>query len=286
LLVSLWLCSESTFAEKPIDADDYVEIGNEAFDIGEIDAAIAAYSKAIELDPGHAGAHNNRGLALREKGEYAKALDDYVKMLPIVPVMSIVSGTGADPRRKPEQPFLFAVNDVFTINGIGTVASGQVVRGAVKTGEEIEIVGSGETLKSTVTRINLNGRSAESAPVDAKCDLVLRGVGKDEVQRGEVLVLPGSIAPRKTFEAEVYLLTKAEGGRSTPIAKNYRPHFFFRTSDVTGTVTDLGGREAAAPGDRFKITVELTETAALEPGLLFAIREGGRTVGMGVASKL
>jgi elongation factor Tu len=191
-----------------------------------------------------------------------------------------------EPKRPVDQTFLMPVEDVFSISGRGTVVTGRIERGVIKVGEEIEIVGIKETQKTTCTGIEMFRKLLDEGMAGDNAGILLRGTKREEVERGQVLCKPGSITPHTSFEAEVYVLTKDEGGRHTPFFKNYRPQFYFRTTDVTGSVTLPEGTEMVMPGDNVKITVELIAPIAMEEGLRFAIREGGRTVGAGVVSKV
>ena len=186
-----------------------------------------------------------------------------------------------EPVRETEKPFLMCVEDVFTIEGRGTVVTGRVERGILKKMEEIEIVGLRDTRKTTATDIEMFRKLLDSAQPGDNVGVLLRGTTKDEVERGMVLAKPGSIKPHTKFKAEVYVLTKDEGGRHTPFFTNYRPQFYFRTSDVTGTVTLPAGTEMIMPGDNVNVDIELIAPIAMEKGLRFAIREGGRTIGAG-----
>jgi elongation factor Tu len=195
------------------------------------------------------------------------------------------------PERDVDKPFLMAVEDVFSITGRGTVATGRIERGKVKVGETIEIVGIGDTRSTTVTGVEMFQKTLDEGMAGDNVGLLLRGVQKDQIERGMVLAKTGSITPHTLFEAEVYVLTKEEGGRHTPFFPNYRPQFYVRTTDVTGTITaftdDEGGAaEMVMPGDRIKMTVELINPIAIEQGMRFAIREGGRTIGAGAVSKI
>jgi elongation factor Tu len=190
-----------------------------------------------------------------------------------------------------DKPFLMAVEDVFSITGRGTVATGRIERGKVKVSEEVEIVGIRPTRKTVVTGIEMFRKQLEEGVAGDNAGLLLRGVQKDDIERGMVLAKPGSITPHTQFEAEVYILKKEEGGRHTPFFSGYRPQFYVRTTDVTGTISDFtaddGSKsEMVMPGDRIKMTVELINPIAIEMGMRFAIREGGRTVGAGVVSKI
>jgi elongation factor Tu len=186
------------------------------------------------------------------------------------------------PERKADQPFLMPVEDVFTITGRGTVATGRVERGQLKLGEEVEIVGIRDTRKTVVTGIEMFHKSLDYAEAGDNAGCLLRGINKSDIERGQVLAKPGSIKPHLKFQGQVYVLTKDEGGRHTPFFGNYRPQFYFRTTDVTGVITLPEGVEMCMPGDNVEMDVELITPIAIEEGLRFAIREGGRTVGSGV----
>ena len=190
------------------------------------------------------------------------------------------------PERPVDLPFLMPVEDVFSISGRGTVATGRVERGIIKVGEEIEIVGIRDTTKTTVTGVEMFRKLLDQGEAGDNVGILLRGTKRDEIERGQVLCKPGSITPHKKFEAEIYVLGKDEGGRHTPFFNNYRPQFYFRTTDVTGAVELPSGTEMVMPGDNVKITVALINPIAMEDGLRFAIREGGRTVGAGVVAKI
>lgn len=190
------------------------------------------------------------------------------------------------PARPTDKPFLMPVEDVFSIPGRGTVVTGRVESGILKLGAEVEIVGFVDTKKTTVTGIEMfNKEMNESIPGD-NIGALLRGIKKDEVERGQVLAAPGSIKPHKKFEAEIFVLSKDEGGRHSPFFSGYRPQFYFRTTDVTGIITLPAGREMVMPGDNLKVTVELVSSVAMDQGLKFAIREGGRTIGAGVVGNI
>jgi elongation factor Tu len=190
------------------------------------------------------------------------------------------------PDRPVDQPFLMPIEDVFSISGRGTVVTGRIERGMVKVGDEIEIVGIKETSKTTCTGVEMFRKLLDSGEAGDNVGVLLRGTKREEVERGQVLCVPGSITPHTKFEAEVYVLSKEEGGRHTPFFSNYRPQFYFRTTDVTGAVDLPEGVEMVMPGDNVKMTVSLIAPIAMEDGLRFAIREGGRTVGAGVVSKI
>ncbi len=190
------------------------------------------------------------------------------------------------PQRDLDKPFLMPIEDIFSISGRGTVVTGRIERGRVKVGEEVEIVGFRETRKTVVTGVEMFKKQLDEGQAGDNAGLLLRGIGKDEVERGMVLAKPGSITPHTKFRAEVYVLTKEEGGRHTPFFKGYRPQFYFRTTDVTGVAELPAGTEMVMPGDNVQLTVELITPVAMEKGLRFAIREGGRTVGAGTISEI
>lgn len=190
------------------------------------------------------------------------------------------------PERESDKPFLMPVEDVFSITGRGTVSTGRVERGEVKLNEEIELIGLGTHRKTVITGIEMFRKELDSAIAGDNAGILMRGIGKDEIQRGMVLAKPGSITPHKIFEGEVYILSKDEGGRHTPFFNGYRPQFYFRTTDVTGVATLPEGTEMVMPGDNVKMKVELITEIAMDEGLRFAIREGGRTVGAGVVTKI
>jgi len=190
------------------------------------------------------------------------------------------------PQREVEKPFLMPVEDIFTISGRGTVATGRVERGKVKVGEEIEIVGMRPTLKRVVTGVEMFRKLLDEGMAGDNVGLLLRGTDKDEVERGQVIAAPGSITPHTHFKTQVYILTKEEGGRHTPFFTGYRPQFYFRTTDVTGVAELPAGTEMVMPGDSVNLEVKLITPIAMEKGLRFAIREGGRTVGAGAISEI
>jgi len=191
-----------------------------------------------------------------------------------------------EPVREVDKPFLMPIEDVFSISGRGTVVTGRVERGILRPGDEVEIVGLGPTRRTVATSIEMFRKVLDEARPGDNIGVLLRGIGKDEVERGMVLAAPGSIKPYKRFKGEVYVLTKEEGGRHTPFFNGYRPQFYFRTTDVTGTVKLPDGVEMVMPGDNVNLEVELLEPVALERGLRFAIREGGKTVGAGVVTEV
>ncbi len=202
--------------------------------------------------------------------ELAKALDDYIP----------------EPERAIDKPFLLPIEDVFSISGRGTVVTGRVERGIIKVGEEVEIVGIKDTQKTTCTGVEMFRKLLDEGRSGDNVGVLLRGTKRDEVERGQVLAKPGTIKPHTKFEAEVYVLSKDEGGRHTPFFEGYRPQFYFRTTDVTGTCELPSGVEMVMPGDNVQLTINLHAPIAMDEGLRFAIREGGRTVGAGVVAKI
>ena len=204
----------------------------------------------------------------------------------ILALMDAVDNYIPDPVRQTDKPFLMSVEDIFTIQGRGTVVTGRVDRGELKLNEEIEIVGLKPTKKSVVTGLEMFRKSLDSTMAGDNVGVLLRGIEKDDVERGQVLAKPGSVTPHTKFEAEVYILSKEEGGRHTPFFTGYKPQFYIRTADVTGSVTLPTGVEMVMPGDNAKMSVELIQPVALEEGVRFAIREGGSTVGAGVVTKV
>jgi elongation factor Tu len=204
----------------------------------------------------------------------------------IFELMDAVDSYIPTPDRPIDKPFLMPIEDVFTISGRGTVVTGRVERGIVKVGEEVEIVGLGETRKTVATGVEMFRKLLDEGRAGDNVGVLLRGVGKEEVERGQVLAKPGSITPHTKFKAEVYILTKEEGGRHTPFFKGYRPQFYFRTTDVTGVAQLPEGAEMVMPGDNVTLAIELISPIAMERELRFAIREGGRTVGAGVVTEV
>src|SRR5271155_4694766 len=205
---------------------------------------------------------------------------------PILDLMDAVDNYIPQPKRETEKPFLMPVEDVFSISGRGTVVTGRVEKGKVKVGEEVEIVGFKDTTKTTVTGVEMFRKLLDEGQAGDNIGVLLRGLKREDVERGQVLAKPGSITPHTNFEASAYILTKDEGGRHTPFFTGYRPQFYFRTTDVTGVLTLPEGTEMVMPGDNIKILGELITPVAMDEGLRFAIREGGRTVGAGVVSKI
>ena len=218
--------------------------------------------KALEGDEGEMGA-----------GAIVKLLEAMDSYIPV-------------PERPIDQPYLMPIEDVFSISGRGTVVTGRIERGVVKVGEEVAIVGIKDTVKTTVTGVEMFRKLLDQGQAGDNVGVLLRGTKRDDVERGQVLAKPGTITPHTDFECEVYVLTKEEGGRHTPFFKGYRPQFYFRTTDVTGAVELPAGTEMVMPGDNIKMTVSLIAPIAMEEGLRFAVREGGRTVGAGVVSKI
>jgi elongation factor Tu len=205
---------------------------------------------------------------------------------PIQELLEALDSYIPQPKREVDKPFLMPVEDVFSITGRGTVATGRIERGVVKVSEEVQLVGFGAEKKTVVTGVEMFRKLLDQGEAGDNVGLLLRGVEKSEIERGMVLAKPGSITPHTHFEAEVYVLTKEEGGRHTPFFKGYRPQFYFRTTDVTGSVELPAGVEMVMPGDNVQMTIELITPIAMDEGLRFAIREGGRTVGAGVVTKI
>ncbi len=218
--------------------------------------------KALEGDPSEIGEGSI--------GKLLEALDSYIPQ----------------PQREVDKPFLMPVEDVFSISGRGTVATGRIERGKIKVGEEVEVVGIKATAKTVVTGVEMFRKILDEGQAGDNVGCLLRGIKREEIERGQVLAKPGSITPHTKFEAEAYVLTKEEGGRHTPFFNGYRPQFYFRTTDVTGVATLPEGTEMVMPGDNIKLVVQLIMPIAMDEGLRFAIREGGRTVGAGVVAKI
>jgi elongation factor Tu len=221
------------------------------------------------------------------RGSALKALEgDEVQQDSVMELMEAVDSYVPDPQRDTEKPFLMSIEDVFSITGRGTVVTGRIEQGILKVNEEVEIVGIRPTHKTVATGIEMFRKLLDEGVAGDNVGVLLRGVGKDEVERGQVLAKPGSITPHTDFEAQVYVLTKEEGGRHNPFFPGYRPQFYFRTTDVTGTITLPEGTQMVMPGDNTEMTVELIQTIAMDEGQRFAIREGGRTVGAGRVTKI
>jgi len=221
------------------------------------------------------------------RGSALKALEGDAKYVEAIDkLMDEVDSYIPTPERDNTKPFLMSIEDVFTITGRGTVVTGRVERGQLKLNDEVEIVGIKETKKTVVTGIEMFRKQLDYAEAGDNAGVLLRGISREEVERGQVLTKPGTVTPHTVFDAEVYVLSKEEGGRHTPFFANYRPQFYFRTTDVTGVITLPEGTEMVMPGDNVNIHVELIHPIALEQGTKFSIREGGRTVGAGVVSKI
>jgi elongation factor Tu len=223
-------------------------------------------------------------------GSALKALEsDDATSDDVKPIFALVDACDSyipEPERDVDKPFLMPIEDVFSISGRGTVVTGRVDRGIVKVGDEVTIVGIKDTIKTTCTGVEMFRKILDQGQAGDNVGVLIRGVKRDEVERGQVLAAPGSITPHRKFKAEVYVLTKEEGGRHTPFFTGYRPQFYFRTTDITGVVTLEEGVEMVMPGDNATFNVELIAPIAMEKGLRFAIREGGRTVGAGVVSEI
>ncbi len=221
------------------------------------------------------------------RGAASKAIEGDAQWVPkILELYEALDSFIPEPVREVDKPFIMPVEDVFSITGRGTVATGRVERGKIKGGEEVQLVGFGAEKKTVVTSVETFRKSLDWGEAGDNVGLLLRGMEKNEIERGMVLAKPGSITPHTKFEAEVYVLTKEEGGRHTPFFKGYRPQFYFRTTDVTGSVELPAGVEMVMPGDNIQMTIELITPIAMDEGLRFAIREGGRTVGAGVVTKI
>jgi elongation factor Tu len=223
------------------------------------------------------------------KGSALKALEGDKSPIGIPAIEALVAALDTyipEPKRAIDGAFLMPVEDVFSISGRGTVVTGRIERGIVKVGDEVEIVGIRDTQKSTVTGVEMFRKLLDQGQAGDNVGVLLRGTKREDVERGQVLCKPGSIKPHTEFQAEVYVLSKEEGGRHTPFFKGYRPQFYFRTTDVTGAVELPAGVEMVMPGDNINIVVTLINPIAMEEGLRFAIREGGRTVGAGVVAKI
>jgi elongation factor Tu len=223
------------------------------------------------------------------QGSALKALEGDQSEIGIPSIIKLVDALDSyipEPQRDIEKPFLMPIEDVFSISGRGTVVTGRIERGRVKVGEEVEIVGIKATVKTTCTGVEMFRKLLDQGEAGDNVGVLLRGTKREDVERGQVLAAPGSITPHTHFEAEIYVLSKDEGGRHTPFFNGYRPQFYFRTTDVTGSVELPNGVEMVMPGDNIKVTVKLINPIAMEEGLRFAVREGGRTVGAGVVSKV
>jgi elongation factor Tu len=220
------------------------------------------------------------------KGAYDDP-DDPEKTKCIGELLAAVDSYIPEPTREKDRPFLMSIEDVFSIEGRGTVATGRIERGIIRTGEEVEVVGlTDESRKTTVTGVEMFNKMLDEGQAGDNVGCLLRGVKRDEIERGQVLAKPGSITPHTKFEAEVYVLSKEEGGRHTPFFNGYRTQFYFRTTDVTGSANLVGDAEMCMPGDNARLSIELQKPIAMDDGVRFAIREGGRTVGSGVVTKI
>src|SRR5688572_19520166 len=223
------------------------------------------------------------------RGSALKALEGEASEYGVQSIQKLMEACDSfipEPKRETDKPFLMPVEDVFTITGRGTVVTGRIERGIVKVGDELEIVGLGDTRKTTCTGIEMFKKLLDEGRAGDNVGLLLRGVKREEIERGMVLVKPGSMTPHKKFKAEIYILKKEEGGRHTPFFNGYRPQFYFRTTDVTGVATLPAGTEMVMPGDNINLDVELIAPIAMEKGVRFAIREGGRTVGAGTVTEV
>ncbi len=220
------------------------------------------------------------------KSAYEVGAENEDKAKCIYNLMDALDSFIPEPSRDVDQPFLMAIEDVFSIKGRGTVGTGRIEMGLVKTGEEVEIVGLNETRKTVVTGVEMFNKTLDSGQAGDNVGILLRGVDKDDLERGQVLAKPGSITPHTKFEAEVYVLSKEEGGRHTPFFSGYKPQFYFRTTDVTGSADLLGGAEMCMPGDSVSLSISLGKEIAMADGQRFAIREGGKTVGSGLVTKV
>ena len=258
-----------------VDSEEYTEMKElvdmelrellDAYEFPGDDTPIICGSALMALE-----GKDDNGLGTTAVKELVETLDSYIP----------------EPERAIDQPFLMPVEDVFSISGRGTVVTGRVERGIVKVGDEIEIIGIKETQKTTCTGVEMFRKLLDEGRAGENVGVLLRGTKRDDVERGQVLAIPGSVNPHTKFEAEVYVLSKDEGGRHTPFFKGYRPQFYFRTTDVTGAVELPEGIEMVMPGDNIQMTGELICPVAMEMGMRFAIREGGRTIGAGVVSKI
>jgi elongation factor Tu len=221
------------------------------------------------------------------RGSATKALEgDAANEDAIMELVKAMDEKVPEPKRELDKPFLMPIEDVFSIKGRGTVATGRIEQGVVKVNEEVEIVGIRDTQKSTVTGVEMFKKNLDQGQAGDNVGILLRGIERDDIERGQVLAKPGSITPHTEFDSEVYILTKEEGGRHTPFFKGYKPQFYFRTTDVTGEVELPADKEMVMPGDTVTFKVKLLAPIAMEQGLRFAIREGGRTVGAGVVTKI
>jgi elongation factor Tu len=224
-----------------------------------------------------------RGSALKALEATSKD-DEAIK--PVMDLMDALDANIPEPKRDVDKPFLLPIEDIFSIEGRGTVVTGRIERGVINVGEEVEIVGIKDTTKTTVTGVEMFNKTLDRGEAGDNAGILLRGTKKEDVERGQVLAKPGSITPHTEYEAEVYVLTKEEGGRHTPFFKGYKPQFYIRTTDVTGEVILPEGVEMVMPGDTVNLNIKLGAPVAMEDGMRFAIREGGKTVGAGVVTKI
>ena len=262
---------ESTLADEPL---------NEAWRAALFTRGVQTIPGRIYVGMSHGDEELKVALAAMEDGDAA------IGKQAILDLMQAVDEYIPTPERPKDQPFLMPIEDVFSISGRGTVVTGRIERGIVKVGEEIEIVGIKDTVKTTCTGVEMFRKLLDQGEAGDNVGVLLRGTKREDVERGQVLAKPGTINPHTKFKAEAYILTKEEGGRHTPFFTNYRPQFYFRTTDVTGMVALPEGTEMVMPGDNVAMDVELIAPIAMDEGLRFAIREGGRTVGAGVVSKV
>ena len=223
------------------------------------------------------------------RGSALKALENDKSEIGVPSIMKLMEAVDSfipTPKREIEKPFLMPIEDVFSISGRGTVVTGRIERGIVKVGGEVEILGFRDTAKTTITGVEMFNKEMKEGVAGDNCGLLLRGTKKEDVERGQVIAAPGTVTPHKKFKAQILVLTKDEGGRHSPFFTGYRPQFYFRTTDVTGTVALPAGREMVMPGDDVEVTIELVSKIAMDEGLKFAVREGGRTIGAGVVTKI
>ena len=279
-------------AEEIEDLGEAFEVRSEASDL--VDVRTAVQNAGLDYDSAESSWVPSVTVELDESSarqifRLVEALEDSDEKLgkqAVLELMAAVDSFIPTPERPKDRPFLMPIEDVFSISGRGTVVTGRVERGVVKVGEEIEIIGLHDTKKSTVTGVEMFRKLLDQGEAGDNIGALLRGVGREDVERGQVLAKPGSITPHTKFKAEAYILTKEEGGRHTPFFANYRPQFYFRTTDVTGVIALPEGVEMVMPGDNVAMEVELIAPIAMDEGLRFAIREGGRTVGAGVVASI
>jgi elongation factor Tu len=258
-----------------------VDMVDDAELIDLVEAEVRELLSKYEFDGDNAAVI--RGSAV--KALEAKTIEDE-SVKPIYDLIAALDEKIPEPIRDTDKPFLMPIEDIFSIEGRGTVVTGRIERGMVNINEEVEIVGLRPTAKTVVTGIEMFNKSLDKGQAGDNAGLLIRGIKKEDVERGQVLAKPGSITPHTEFEGEIYILTKEEGGRHTPFFKGYKPQFYIRTTDVTGEVILPEGTEIVMPGDTINLTIKLISPVAMEEGMRFAIREGGRTVGAGVATKI